>query len=358
VSQYTPDSFAVNVLRRLGAPRTRANMKAMRAWIAQEGGHWHNDARFNPLNTTQPEAGSTTFRSVGRGAADIRIYRTPEQGIEATVATLKNGRYGNILSALQRGSNAAAVASAIESSPWGTHHINLSGASSKAPKATGSYTAASISPGVMNFSATQTPASEIPSREASVIMALQHRSHSGKLPHLGGGSLLKEADYLYRTGQATDIQPGSYASKIVTTPTTATGSRSTPTPAVVHGSGKFKITGPNPNRLKPELVAFARKVAAQAGETLTGSDGSTHSKYTVDGNVSEHWTGNATDIPATGTRLVHLGQAALIAAGMPRNEALKQHGGLFNVGNHQIIFNTHIGGDHTDHLHISTHARR
>jgi hypothetical protein len=58
VSQFTPDSFAVAVLNRLNAPTTRANMKAMRAWIAQEGGHWHNQARYNPLNTTQPEPGA------------------------------------------------------------------------------------------------------------------------------------------------------------------------------------------------------------------------------------------------------------------------------------------------------------
>lgn len=124
------------------------------------------------------------------------------------------------------------------------------------------------------------------------------------------------------------------------------------------GKGTFKITGPNPGRLKPELLTYARKVARVYGHTLTGSDGTGHSRLTVNGNVSEHTTGNATDIPATGRELIRMGRAALIAAGMPRAEALKQTGGLFNVGNHQIIFNTHEGGDHTNHLHISTHARR
>jgi hypothetical protein len=211
----------------------------------------------------------------------------------------------------------------------------------------------------MSFNATQTPSQDVPSRQASVVMALQARSRSGKLPHVGGGSLLKQADYLYRTGQATEHVPGQYSSTIKTTPARvvisdgANGRGSNG-----HGSGTFHVTGPDPGRLQPGLVAFARKVAGVFGEPLTGSDGATHSKYTVDGNVSEHFTGNATDIPATGTRLVHMGQAALIAAGMPRKEALKKSGGLFNVGNHQIIFNTHIGGDHTNHLHISTHAKR
>jgi hypothetical protein len=132
------------------------------------------------------------------------------------------------------------------------------------------------------------------------------------------------------------------------------------------GKGSFQISGPDPGRLKPALVSFADKVAAIYGAPLTGLDGSSHSKYTVNGNVSEHYSGQATDIfkiggkPAVGERLIRAGQAALIAAGMPREEALKQRGGLYNVGNHQIIFHTSgiaNGGNHMDHLHISTHAR-
>jgi hypothetical protein len=128
------------------------------------------------------------------------------------------------------------------------------------------------------------------------------------------------------------------------------------------GTGKFKISGPQPERLKPVLTSFAAKVADVFGGTLTGSDGSSHSKYTVNGNVSEHYTGNATDIftingkPATGARLIAAGRAALIAAGMPRAKALKAPGGLYNVGSHQIIFGvngTQYGGNHLDHLHIS-----
>jgi hypothetical protein len=130
--------------------------------------------------------------------------------------------------------------------------------------------------------------------------------------------------------------------------------------------GSFQISGPDPGRLKPGLTSFAEQVAAVYGGSLTGLDGSTHPKFTVNGNVSEHWSGNATDIfridgkPAVGERLIRAGQAALIAAGANRKWALKQRGGLYNIGNHQIIFNTsgvQNGGDHTDHLHISTHAK-
>lgn len=122
-------------------------------------------------------------------------------------------------------------------------------------------------------------------------------------------------------------------------------------------SGRFKITGPNPGRLKPYLVDFAEKVAGVYGRPLTGSDGTGHSYLTVNGNVSQHSTGEATDIPASGATLTRMGQAALIAAGMPPAQAKKQKGGLFNVNGHQIIFNTMEGGNHYTHLHISAKRR-
>jgi hypothetical protein len=45
-----------------------------------------------------------------------------------------------------------------------------------------------------------------------------------------------------------------------------------------------------------------------------------------------------------------MGRAALIAAGWSRKKARKAKGGIYNVGNHQIIFNAE---DHWDHLHVS-----
>jgi hypothetical protein len=41
---------------------------------------------------------------------------------------------------------------------------------------------------------------------------------------------------------------------------------------------------------------------------------------------------------------------------MPASKARKAPGGLYNVGNHQIIFGVdgvQYGGNHMDHLHIS-----
>jgi hypothetical protein len=71
---------------------------------------------------------------------------------------------------------------------------------------------------------------------------------------------------------------------------------------------------------------------------------------TASGNVSDHWGGDAADIPASGKRLTKLGRAALIAAGMPEREARKAKGGIYNVNGAQIIFNA---DDHWDHLHVN-----
>jgi hypothetical protein len=110
------ESFAVAVLKRLGAPVTPANVRALTGWEKAEGGHWHNQARFNPLNTTEPMPGAGNTGSQG----NIKVYRSPQQGVNATVRTLKNGRYAGILAAFANGHNPNAVAQAIGNSPWGT----------------------------------------------------------------------------------------------------------------------------------------------------------------------------------------------------------------------------------------------
>lgn len=108
-------------------------------------------------------------------------------------------------------------------------------------------------------------------------------------------------------------------------------------------------------KTQPAILNFARQVAGIYGQPLHIGTGSNHSKITADGNVSDHWSGHAVDIPASGKALIRMGQDALIAAGMSPGKARRQRGGLYNVGGHQVIFNTHQGGDHTNHLHISAH---
>lgn len=172
-------------------------------------------------------------------------------------------------------------------------------------------------------------------RQGVLTNYLSQRGRPGSLVALAGG--------------LGDIQaPAAPTVPVASRPgVTATGATTT---------GKVKIVGPNPGRLKPQLVSFAQKVAGIYGKPLTASDGTGHSYRTATGGVSQHSTGQATDIPASGAQLTAMGRAALIAAGMPRAQAMKQTGGLFNVNGHQIIFHDRkrvSGSPHDDHLHIS-----
>lgn len=102
--------FFGQVLSGVGAPDTPENRRALQAWQQAEGG-----SADNPFNTTQDAPGAVSFNSVG-----VKRYPDMATGVQATIRTLLNGRYGNIISALKSGKDAMSVADAITNSPWGT----------------------------------------------------------------------------------------------------------------------------------------------------------------------------------------------------------------------------------------------
>lgn len=115
IGNFTEVTWASALLARLGIPITNSNMQAIVGWERAEGGHWHNSARYNPLNTTQPMPGAGNTGTQG----NIKVYTSWSQGLDATVKTLRNGHYPAILQSLRNGSPSS-VASAIGASPWGT----------------------------------------------------------------------------------------------------------------------------------------------------------------------------------------------------------------------------------------------
>ena len=139
---------------------------------------------------------------------------------------------------------------------------------------------------------------------------------------------------------------------------------STPTKG---GKGKGKVlTASGADRpgvtTKQAVRDFVATVAAVHGAPLTITTGTAHNQYVKGENhvQSQHWTGDAADIlfgHGTGPdnidpALTKLGQQALIAAGADPAWAHKQTGGAYNVGGHNILFNTLIGGNHYNHLHV------
>ena len=137
----TDDEFYKSILKGIGAPITDENMKFFYAWRQAEGGK----AKNNPFNTTQSKPGSTFYNCLKKGVSGcksgVRNYLSSQDGIDATVRTIKNGRYQNIINSLKSGDSAEKSALALKSSPWGTGELALkvvrgynSGSSPKPPK--------------------------------------------------------------------------------------------------------------------------------------------------------------------------------------------------------------------------------
>lgn len=122
---YTAHTWAAALLQKLGAPVTEANVEAMVAWEAEEGGHWNNTATYNPLNTIEQMQGSTPYEA----GKSVQAYTSWEQGLNATVRTLESSGegYESILAALKDGSDPNAVANAVVNSHWGTKKITIGG---------------------------------------------------------------------------------------------------------------------------------------------------------------------------------------------------------------------------------------
>lgn len=90
-------TWVAGLLQALGAPATQANVASVTDWIAHEG-PYGTQAQNNPLNTTQPATGSTSFDGLA-----VQNYPSPTEGLNATVATIENGRYPQILMHLKAG---------------------------------------------------------------------------------------------------------------------------------------------------------------------------------------------------------------------------------------------------------------
>lgn len=150
------------------------------------------------------------------------------------------------------------------------------------------------------------------------------------------------------TGPVGPVVPAGPGSNALTVPMTGKGGR------VTLSAGADR---PGMKTQQP-VIDFASRVAGVYGQPLTIGTGTQHNEF-VKGTrrQSAHWTGRAADIPSSGDDLTRLGQAALIAAGMPRAKALKQTGGLFNIGPYQVIFNTNEGGNHFNHLHVGVRGQ-
>lgn len=145
VTIKNPTDFANALLGALGAPDTKTNVSNIVAWENQEGGNWNNTAKFNPLNTTQQEQGSTVMG--GGNSAGVQAYTSWQQGIDATVSTLQQNQtgYSQILHDLSVSAPWKQFAANVDSSAWGTKGLNPGTA--PAPSASGNVDAGNFGAG-------------------------------------------------------------------------------------------------------------------------------------------------------------------------------------------------------------------
>jgi hypothetical protein len=113
LSGITDENFYKKLLTNLGAPTSKENLKFLYAWRQSEG----KAGKYNPFNTTQKMPGTTNFNSVG-----VKNYSSIEDGMEATLKTLKNGRYNCIVNGLKNDIGAKTISTKCinDLQTWGT----------------------------------------------------------------------------------------------------------------------------------------------------------------------------------------------------------------------------------------------
>lgn len=122
--KFTQKDWAVDFLTRIGAPTSPGNVAAVIAWEQAEGGHFVNNATYNPLNTTEPAGATKSINSVG-----VKAYPSYEAGMAATLKTITSPAnagfgYPAIVAGFQRNDPLGAL-NALAASKWGTGSLAL-----------------------------------------------------------------------------------------------------------------------------------------------------------------------------------------------------------------------------------------
>jgi hypothetical protein len=107
------EAWATALLGRLQAPVCANNLVSLVTWQTAE----NTTAGWNPLATTMPALGATSYNSVG-----VENYPDMGAGLDATVATLQSGYrtqgYGWIIYRLQQCADPTVTTTAINASNW------------------------------------------------------------------------------------------------------------------------------------------------------------------------------------------------------------------------------------------------
>lgn len=267
------------LLNLLGYRDTPQNELFLSDWQRAEGGNASN----NPFNTTQPGFGATgNYNSVG-----VKNYADPMAGLKATAATLRNGRYGSILAALQAGNNARAAATALANSPWGTGSLVLKMLGGK-PTAM---------PGPIN------------PKQAAAVMAAGSPAPQGSDQRTALLSFLSGSLGNYaRTGQVSNdpsallqaLQASQASSPLEPLPTAVQGRTAAPVrsrgvPGLAPAKGLAYIPGTNyeaNSAILPQVEAISKQFGVRVNSAYRSPQ---HNAAVGGAKNSDHLSGNAID---------------------------------------------------------------
>lgn len=137
-SNDVADSFYIQVLQGLNIPVNATTLQFFKNWHQNElttnvGG----GLTYNPFNTTRQVPGSTPLSGnpSGNNGHPVQVYQNEQQGVQATVDTLKQSQYKNLVADLKslktmpytdsKGASRPFLKASADlvTSPWGTHTI-------------------------------------------------------------------------------------------------------------------------------------------------------------------------------------------------------------------------------------------
>lgn len=339
------------------AAKTGLSAGVITAWmLAEESGgaarSREGASNHNWLNIAYYDSGPG---AITRG----KEWKTPQSAADATAAFLKGQKYGPSAGIRKiihtAGKSADAQISAITNSGWagsgyeGGNSLRTLysqyGRGVKQPSST--HAAPAVSSGGT------APMQQPPGgSKLARLLSLQGSNASPYDVNAGAGQVAAINPLKSMLGRDLLAEQAGKASRASASTSAAPAAAAS---TVVGGPG-FGYDSGTPSLSHPTIQSALRSVASQYGHKLMVGTTTNHSKFTTSGNISDHYSGNAADIPASGQALTKMGQAALVALGKPRSWALQQKGGLYtfnhNGKRYQVIFNTTQGGNHWNHLHV------
>jgi len=107
--------WANQFLQRIDAPITADNLDTVVTWIHNENGH-----SFNPINTTWGKSHDEWPVVNDHG---VKAYPDWNTGLRASVATIQESQYSEMLDALKRGTTPQEFGGLLMPTPWGTNHF-------------------------------------------------------------------------------------------------------------------------------------------------------------------------------------------------------------------------------------------